>query len=139
MSKFLSVTHGGHKIHDMNISDTETDALKYLADYIYTNLNPDDKKLAKQAPTPFGVSLIVEGSDTKNVFKWYTDNLVDDKCTFYDNDGGCGSNVVSFVVEIPDDTKFFVFPIGYTENCDVTTIENTDYSNYAFFLFVVSF
>ena len=133
MSKFLSVTHGGHKIYDMNISDTETDALKYLADYIYTNLNPDDKMLAKQAPTPFGVSLIVEGSDTKNVFKWYTDNLVDDKCTFYGNDSGCGSNVVSFVVEIPDDAKFFVFPIGYTENCDVTTIENTDYSNYAFF------
>ena len=131
MSKFLTVTHGGHKIHNMNVCETESDALQYVSDYIYNNLNDDDKKLAHNAKSPLNVSIIVSGSPTPNVFKWYTDKLTDEKSTFYE-DEGCGSNVVSFIVEIPDEMKFFIFPMGYSENSDVRTIENVDYSNYTF-------
>lgn len=131
MSKFLTVTHGGHKIHDMNVCETESDALQYVSDYIYNNLNDDDKKLAHNAKSPLNVSIIVSGSPTPNVFKWYTDKLTDEKSTFYE-DEGCGSNVVSFIVEIPDEMKYFIFPMGYTENSEVRTIENVEYSNYTF-------
>ena len=131
MSKFLTVTHGGHKIHNLNVCETESDALQYVSDYIYNNLNDDDKKLAHNAKSPLNVSIIVSGSPTPNVFKWYTDKLTDEKSTFYE-DGGCGSNVVSFIVEIPDEMKYFIFPMGYTENSEVRTIENVEYSNYTF-------
>lgn len=131
MSKFLTVTHGGHKIHNMNVCETESDALQYVSDYIYNNLNDDDKKLAHQAKSPLNVSIIVSGSPTPNVFKWYTDKLTDENSTVHE-DGGCGSNVVSFIVEIPDEMKFFIFPMGYSENSDVRTIENVEYSNYTF-------
>lgn len=131
MSKFLTVTHGGHKIHNLNVCETESDALQYVSDYIYNNLNDDDKKLAHNAKSPLNVSIIVSGSPTPNVFKWYTDKLTDEKSTVYE-DGGCGSNVVSFIVEIPDEMKYFIFPMGYTENSEVRTIENVEYSNYTF-------
>ena len=131
MSKFLTVTHGGHKIHNMNVCETESDALQYVSDYIYNNLNDDDKKLAHNAKSPLNVSIIVSGSPTPNVFKWYTDKLTDEKSTVHE-DGGCGSNVVSFIVEIPDEMKYFIFPMGYSENSDVRTIENVEYSNYTF-------
>lgn len=131
MSKFLTITHGGHKIHNMNVCETESDALQYVSDYIYNNLNDDDKKLAHNAKSPLNVSIIVSGSPTPNVFKWYTDKLTDEKSTVHE-DGGCGSNVVSFIVEIPDEMKYFIFPMGYSENSDVRTIENVEYSNYTF-------
>lgn len=131
MSKFLTVTHGGHKIHNLNVCETESDALQYVSDYIYNNLNDDDKKLAHNAKSPLNVSIIVSGSPTPNVFKWYTDKLTDEKSTVYE-DGGCGSNVVSFIVEIPDEMKYFIFPMGYSENSEVRTIENVEYSNYTF-------
>lgn len=138
MAKFLTITHGFHNIIDSKIHETHDDAKQYIADYIFNNLNPDEKKYATQSNDPYKVSLCVEGAETPDVFTWFTDQISD---TFDDKnelhkDWSCDhtfSDKVSFIVEIPENAKYFVFPIGYNTDSTPKTITKTDYSNYAFF------
>ena len=79
--KFLALTHTAHKIHDVSIQDTEAQGLKYLADYIYANMDPADQESARQADEPMKVSMDIEGNGTKNVFCWRTSVLKDEQKT----------------------------------------------------------
>lgn len=138
MAKFLTITHGFHNIIDSKIHETHDDAKKYIADYIFNNLNPDEKKYATQSNDPYMVSLSVEGAETPDVFTWFTDQISDtfDAKNELHKDWSCDhtfSDKVSFIVEIPENAKYFVFPIGYNTDSTPKTITKTDYSNYAFF------
>jgi len=138
MAKFLTITHGAHQIIDSKLHETHDEAKKYIAEYIYNNLNPDEKKHASVSDDPFKVSLIVEGAETPDVYTWFSDVLND---TFNDKDelhsewhnDHFFSDKVSFIVEVPDDAKYFVFPLGYDIDGMMKTVMKTDYSNYAFF------
>lgn len=136
--KFLSVTHTAHKIQDIAFHDTEKQGLKYLADYIYANLDPEDKALAKETEDPMNVSMDIEGNGTKNVFCWQTSLLTDEHpkegiTLRWKNDKGVDRGVVSFLVEIPEKAKFLVFPIGFSENFNLVTISNDPYQNFDFY------
>lgn len=142
--KFLALTHTAHKIHDVSIQDTEAQGLKYLADYIYANMDPADQESARQADEPMKVSMDIEGNGTKNVFCWRTSILKDEQKTEgisqrWKTDRGVENGVVSFLVEVPDDCRYFVFPMGYSDSFDLVTVSTDPYQNYAFYTdFVVA-
>lgn len=142
--KFLALTHTAHKIHDVSIQDTEAQGLKYLADYIYANMDPADQESARQADEPMKVSMDIEGNGTKNVFCWRTSVLKDEQKTEgisqrWKTDRGVENGVVSFLVEVPDDCRYFVFPMGYSDSWDLVTVSTDPYQNYAFYTdFVVA-
>lgn len=136
--KFLSVTHTAHKIQDIAFHDSDTEGLKYLADYIYSNLDAEDKALAREADEPLNVSMDIEGNGTKNVFCWRTSVLKDEKpnegiALRWRADKGVENAVVSFLVEIPEDSKYLVFPMGFSENFDLVTVSVDPYQNFAFY------
>jgi len=135
---FLAVTHTAHKIKDVAIQETEAQGLKYLADYIYTNMDPEDQASARQADEPMKVSMDIEGNGTKNVFCWRTSVLKDEKptegiCKRWKNDNGIENGVVSFLVEIPDGLNYFVFPMGFTDSYYFVTVSDDPYQNFAFY------
>lgn len=142
--KFLALTHTAHKIHDVSIQDTEAQGLKYLADYIYANMDPADQESARQADEPMKVSMDIEGNGTKTVFCWRTSVLKDEQKTEgisqrWKTDRGVENGVVSFLVEVPDDCRYFVFPMGYSDSWDLVTVSTDPYQNYAFYTdFVVA-